>query len=141
MPITREEALRAYEILGKLIEEHYQEEQGPTIHTGIFHSNLSPFSALVTCLNQQGMSTKEIARILNRNKSFVTKSIQEQQLDNTGRALPLNIFTGKLSILESAAAYLSEQGLSTGQIATELGRTSAVVWTLLDRARKKEVSG
>lgn len=137
MQISRDEALQAYNILGKLLKEVYHIDELPIVRAGIFQSSLSPFSALVTCLYQQGLDEKEIARLVKRNKTFVRQSIVEDKVDNSGKELPLSIFSGKLSVLEAVAVELKKQGLRTGEIAREMGKSSAVVWTLLKRAEKK----
>ena len=138
--VTRAQALEAYRVLSEIIRQG----QLPQVNTGelnvpatIFRSSLSPFSAIATYLHTQGITSKRIAKILRRNKNFVEKSITQTTLDVSGVPIPVQAFSGELSILESAAEFLQNSGLDNKAIASEIGKTPSMVWMLLERARAK----
>ena len=142
--ISREDALHAYQVLGRLLRDVYSvgEQElaagpGITVPASIFTGNLPPFSALATHLHSHGMEAKEIARRLRRNRTFVASAIKEERLPEGGTPIPIDAFAGKLSVLEAAAHHLRQRGKSNKEISEELGRTPSAVWTLMKRADGK----
>jgi DNA-binding CsgD family transcriptional regulator len=93
---------------------------------------------VATYLSQEGFSPKHIARLLQRNKTFVTKSIHDDtDLETTGQSIPVSIYTDELSILEATCHYLRGKGLTNGEIADALGKSTSTIWVTLERADDK----
>lgn len=142
--VTKEEALAAFRTLGKILQETYDVPQEDllseltlSIPVRIFRSDVTAFQAIASYLSQEGLTPKKIAKILGRNKNFVTASIVDVSFETDGPRVPIEHFQTELSVLESTVWSLAQRSMSNNEIAEEIGKTTSAVWTLRKRAAEK----
>ncbi len=121
-------------------------EQEPLIPLSIFSGRLSSLETICKYLIENlGMKTSEVAKLLNRNvrtvwathKKAAAKFPEKFALSEKDRFfIPASKFgSRRLSVLETIVSYLKESyKLSLHQIAQLLGRDDSTIWTVYHRA-------
>ena len=106
---------------------------------------LSNLEAIVKYLREnKSWSYKEIGEKLKRNPLTLAVSYKNSKkkmpdalsVDETN-TIPYAAFKENLSVLESVASYLKEQGMKQVQIANALGKDPRTISTVIRRAKKK----
>ena len=121
------------------------------IPVGVFAEDLSPSESLCKYLKENAdINYKKIAALLNRDERSIWTSynrsltkMQEKFSDTifSGRILvPISVFSNRnLSILESLVLYLRKNtDLTNYGIAKLLNKTPSMIYTIYDRAVKKQ---
>jgi len=136
------------------IEELFKSRQKYiAIPAGLFNNKLSPLENVILFLTlEHRLSQTEIANLLNRdhttiwttfNKAMkkIPKSRFREFISKLKRdvIIPINLLSNrKLSILESVSTYLKENyKMSNHDISIMLGKNDRTIWTVIDRAKKK----
>lgn len=117
------------------------------IPLGIFSPDLSALETLVKYLRENEQFTNSaVARMLARTPASVwityrnacRKHPEKLQPAMSRTAIPTSEIAGSgLSVLESIAHYLLQQGMTYAEIGRALGRDERTIWTVCSRARKK----
>ena len=142
------EGLKEFQDLArKLLSQGYSQKELSTrinnsVPVSIFSGSLSPLQALVTYLkNVQQQDYHTIAEILNRHYKTVWTSHCKEGISYTDTTtyLPLHIFSGPLSVFEAIVWYLHlDMKLKFSEIARLLHKDDRTVWTVWNRAKKKQ---
>jgi predicted DNA-binding protein (UPF0251 family) len=138
----------------EIIDMLKKREDYASIPASIFNNSLCPLENVVLYLHiKLGFTQTQIAGILSRDHTTIwttisnalkktTKSryLASLQGKNEGIVVPVNIFSDdKLSILESVSIYMKDRfNMSYHEIALVLGKDDRTIWTVVNRARKKE---
>lgn len=117
-----------------------------SIPVSIFKSDLPPLEAIALYL-KKSFEIKEISSILNRSQKTIWTTLKnasrkKASLDESGIIrVPINIFAErKLSVLENLTKYLREtKNLKLINIANITGKDRRLIWTVYNRAKKKEL--
>ena len=121
-----------------------------SVPVSIFNSKLSSLETIVKFLKEnRGLKDKEIADKLNRNVRTIwttynnsNKKIPDQLIASKDNkfSIPLSkLCNRKLSVLESIVKFLKNNyNLNFHQIALLLKRDDSTIWTVYNRALKKE---
>ena len=120
----------------------------------LFNNKLSPLESLVLYLNiRHGLSKTEIAGMLNRDTTTIWTTVEnalkkmkkvefKKFIENIDERVnvPVEIFSNrKLSVLESISMFLKEKhSMRYHDIAKILGKDDRTIWTVVNRAKKKE---
>jgi len=142
------------ELLSKFIaflhkESPPSDSAAPGVPLSIFlHSELSCFEALVCYLRDDlGHSYKEIGRLLHRQSGPIGVTYRNALKKKTGKLdvsslkqIPLEIFDQEhYTIFECIVIYLKDKArFSFSEIAKYLCRNYRTIWTVYQRAKKKE---
>ncbi len=131
------------------IAKTYAEETAIKIPASIFSSKLCPSEALTKYLKEeQGLNYHEISEIINRNERGVWANYQRAIKKQSSKFaikdsiyVPVTIFqNNNLSILECLVTYLKDtRHLKNSKIAKLLNKNPSNIWTIYNRAKKKEV--
>ena len=131
------------------IAETYAEETTIEIPVSIFSGKLCPSEALTKYLKEeQGLNYHEISKAINRNERGVwanyQRAIKKQSTKFSIKDsiyVPVQIFqNNNLSILECLICYLKDtRHLKNSKIAKLLNKNPSNIWTIYNRAKKKEV--
>jgi len=115
----------------------------------ILNKKLTILESITKYLKEEkNLSLKKISEILNRDQRNIWHIYKRSTKKHPKRFIikkpkfwiPLSIFSLKLSAQESIVAYLKDElSLSYHQIALLLKRDDRTVWTVYQRARKKNV--
>ncbi len=112
----------------------------------IFSTSLSPLEATVMYLRRQGCTFACISQILRKQPSTISttyynaqkKQSEEPIISPDGLCVPTSIFASGLATLEAVSLYLQRnRGLRIVNIAKLLGKDNKVIWTSIQRAKKK----
>ncbi len=121
-----------------------------SIPVSIFISQLTILESIVKYLKEEkNLSLSTIAEFLNRDERNIwhiynnaKRKYPQKFVIKTGKiVIPLSVFSGtKLSALETIVTYLKENSsLTYHEIAVLINRDERTVWTVYQRARKKNV--
>ncbi len=113
----------------------------------IFTTKLHPLEAITRFMKEKARKrTNEIACILNKRPSSISEAYKNSRtkkfkIKKTGIFIPLSEFKSnpKLSILEVVVQYLRNKNLKFTEIAELLKRNPKTIWTVYNRAKKKNV--
>lgn len=117
------------------------------VPVSIFSGKLSPAEALTKFLKENhGLAYHEISVFIGRNKTSVWANYKRAvkkmpwPFEINGSALvPVSIFTPEKSILEALVTYLKEaKSMRNSKIAQLLNKNPSNIWTLYNRAKKRE---
>ena len=132
-----------------LIEGKLPSAEKELLPVSIFNAKLTVLESVVKYLKEEkNLSLHKISILLNRDERNVwhiyssskKKFSEKFILQNVKFLIPISIFSGKLSALESVVVYLKEKRfLSYHEIAVLLSRDDRTIWTVYSRARKKYV--
>ncbi|MBI4141450.1 hypothetical protein HY484_00835 [Candidatus Woesearchaeota archaeon] len=154
--IIRDHLKTKYKLNEQEIEQYFRKEkpakEPTTIPATIFNDVLSPFETIVKYLKEvKGLRLVEIAKLTGRDQRAIgvtykaaTKKQPEKITPTTTRyTIPLEILNNKtLSVAEHIVKNLKETyELSYHEIAQILKRNDRTVWTLYNRAIKKQTGG
>lgn len=123
----------------------YHEEE-ILVPVNIFSYNLSPLEALVKYLKEnKRLRNSKIAAELNRKNQVIwisyrnaKKKRSEAFSEEAKLKVPLSIFKeSSLSILETLVLYLKKNN-SIKELSVMLKKSPSTIYTVLNRARKKE---
>jgi len=115
----------------------------------VFDKKLGPAELLVKYLKENvGLRIGEIAELLGRKHCTISityrnasrKKKAKIEIKDIGKEkimLPISLFAGKLSVLESLIENLKERGMKNIEIAKLLERDPRNIMTLDTRAREK----
>ena len=134
--------LSAIELINKF-------EEIPLIPVSVFNEKLSSLETVVKYAKENlGLSYKEISKLINRSDKtvwqahlFSKKKFPEKFAVKASRFnFPITILSDRrLSVLESIVLYLKEEfELSYHKIAVLLERDDRTIWTVYQRAKKKQ---
>jgi len=143
LPIKEKYKL-TFDELEKLVEEEL------SFPTAILNKKLTVLESVVKYLKEeQYVSLGKISNLLGRDKRNIwhiynrTKKKYPKKfvIKKTGFWIPVNIFSNtKLSALEAIVSYIKEElSLTYHEIALLLKRDDRTIWTVYQRARKKNV--
>lgn len=116
------------------------------VPVAIFAGKLSPSEALAKFLKEKyDLGFTEISKLTGRNSRSVwanysraAKKMPWQFEMKEGIAVPVSIFNSKKSILESLVSHLKDaRKMKNGRIAQLLNKNPANIWTVYNRAMKK----
>ncbi|OIO64385.1 hypothetical protein COY28_00440 [Candidatus Woesearchaeota archaeon CG_4_10_14_0_2_um_filter_57_5] len=135
--VSKEELLRAIQDLDA--------EPQHLIPKDIFPSDLGVIEAVVKFLHEQrGMRFADIARLTKRSAKSVWLSYRNAKSKHEGPitsrespCIPLAIFSDDRGALEALAIHLHDTGLRYADIARILGRDARVIWSSVQRGRRK----
>jgi hypothetical protein len=110
-----------------------------TVPIDIFRNEVSPLQAVVLFLLTKKYALSEISKLLRRPISTIKKAVISFDLifETNSIAIPISAFQTNLSILETVALYLSNNGHKLSSIAALLNRNPKTIWTHLKRAKDK----
>ena len=140
------EALQAIdkEDLVRFILERLESKEVEKIPISIFKTSLSPLESITRYLKERHKTISQIAKLLNKQPASISQAYKSSQLkdfnvEKTDIFIPLSEFTRqpKLSILEVVVSYLKKQNLGLTTIGKLLGKSPKTIWTINDRAKKK----
>ena len=119
------------------------------IPVNIFNKKLTVLESIVKHLKEEkNLSLHKISEILGRDERNIWHTYNNSKKKYSSKIItkkielwiPVSIFDGKLSALESVAYYLHDKlGLKFSQIADLLNRDQRTIWTSYSRAKKKYV--
>ncbi len=120
------------------------------IPVNIFSEGLSPLASITNFLHEQGLSTKEIAKKLNRSYKTIYQSLKERTKNRLKEPedknnlqnnifIPINLFKNRnLSIMEIVISHLhKEKGLKFSEISRMINKDPRTVWTTWNRSEIK----
>ena len=115
------------------------------IPVSIFATELSPLESIVRYMREElNFSVKKVRKTLQKSSSAVNLALRNGQkkkfnFEKSKYKIPIENFTQDkgLSILEIVVSYLKEQDLGVTEIGSILNRDPRTVWTIGDRARRK----
>lgn len=156
--VIDDEDFKAFrQIYGKLREKYglsaieliKKFEEIPLIPASVFNEKLSSLETVVKYAKENfGLNYKEIAKLINRSNKTVwqahvssKKKLPEKfAVEPSVFNFPLSILSDRrLSVLESIVLYLKEEfELSYHKTAVLLKRDDRTIWTVYQRAKKKE---
>ena len=124
-------------------------EKDIEIPTSIFNEKLGPLETICKFLKENlNLSNKKISIYVGRDSKSVwqaymtaSKKLKEKfEIKYGGISFPVSILQKrKLSVLENIMVHLKEElGLSYKEISVVLRRDQRTVWTVYQRAKKKE---
>ena len=125
----------------------WNNEESVLIPVAIFTGKLSPAEALAKFLKENhGMTFHEIAELIGRNERSIWANYKRAAkkmpwpLEVTDSAVvPASIFNSEKSILEALVSYLKDaKKMRNRKIAQLLNKNQANIWTVANRAKKKE---
>ncbi len=113
----------------------------------VFNQKIGAAESICKYLKEnKGMKFNEISRIVGRDQRTVwnnyrnahKKMNEEIKVSEKTKYIPMKVFSNnKLSMLESVIYYLREERYRNIEIAQMLGKDTRNVWTIWNRARKK----
>lgn len=114
----------------------------------IFSEKLSSLETIVKYLKENlNLTTKQISSLLNRDEKTIWQAYDSSKkkysdkiiIKSSKYYLPISIFVDRnYAILESIVKYLKENyNLSYHEIAVLLKRNDRTIWTVYNRAKKK----
>lgn len=126
----------------KIILKEIKEDKIPL---SIFNAGLSPLESITRYLRENlKKRTTQIAKLLNKKLPAISlaykNSLSKQFIiRKTNIYIPLSEFQDnpKLSILEVIVQFFRNKDLKFTEIAKLLGRNSKTIWTIDQRAKKK----
>ena len=129
-------------------EEFLKQEMGETAPVSIFTVELTPLEAVAKFLKEnKNYSLREISKLISRDERNVWHIYSDSRKKHpklfkdikADILVPIKIFSNqKLSALESIVVYLKEKfSLNYSQVAVLLNRDKRTVWTVYQRAKKK----
>jgi len=133
------------QLLEKYLDEQAEDELQVPLSI-LSNRKLSCLELIIRFLRENaGLSNAETAQKLGRSqqvcwttyKNAVKKNGGDLQFELSEYDIPLKLFRGKLSVLETIVAYLVGRGLSFHEIAQRLSRDDRTIWTAYRRALKK----
>lgn len=116
----------------------------------IFSGKLSPAEALTKFLRENhDLSYREVSELIGRNERSVwanykraVKKMPWHFEINDSITVPVSIFNSDKSILEALVSYLKdERKMRNKKISQLLNKNTANIWTVNNRAKKKENNG
>ena len=116
------------------------------VPVSIFSGKISPAEALAKFLRENhDMTFVQISKMIGRDERSIWANYKRAAKKmpwpfevSTDVSVPLSVFTGQKSILESIVSYLKEvKQLRNKKIAQLLNKNSANVWTVYNRSKKK----
>ena len=125
----------------------WNSENSVWIPVAVFAGNLSPAEALTKFLKEKlDITYHEISVIIGRDERGVwanyKRAVKKMPWPfeiHEGISVPASIFHSNQSILEALITYLKDvKNMRNGKIAQLLNKHSANVWTIYNRAKKKE---
>lgn len=151
--LTVLQKLEPKEVLKIIKEKERQERQEKAQHIPLSLFTVVPVSSLEAIVlylrDKKELSFFEIGKILDRNPIALNRSYHQAKIKHkhsfsvpeTKYHIPCRLFLNKKqSVLENIAVYLKEEYiLSNTAIAKHLNKDPRTIWTVLDRAKKKEV--
>lgn len=151
---TKEELLKliaeAKSILQKLhhVPEHELVPKEEGIPVEVFATELSPSEAAVKWLKEQGLGYHDIGVKLSRDERGIWGSYRRASakmpaafaISHPEVLIPFSVLANRTtSMLESIVFYLKEsKGSKLIQIARMLNKHSSTIWTVYNRAKKKQ---
>lgn len=141
----RQTLLTDNEFVKELFQKFKDISEEVSIPVCVFSSKLTVFEACVKYLKEDsGKGFDEISDLLNRGKNNVTATYKKASKKLAKRfdivkceKVPVSIFAGKLSFLESIVVELKDKGMRYSEIARLLSRDQRTIWTVYMRAKKK----
>ena len=151
--LTALQKLDPKEVLAIIKEKERQErqEKAQLIPVSLFSIlPLSSLEAIVVYLRDiKALSFSEMGKLLGRNPIALNRSYHQAKIKHrhsfsvpeTKYHIPCRLFLNKKqSVLENIVVYLKEEyALSNSAIAKLLNKDPRTIWTVLFRAKKKEV--
>jgi len=122
----------------------------PQIPAVIFAGKLSPAEALTKFLKEnRDLSYHEISQLISRDERGVWANYKRAAKKmpwpfeiRDGITVPASIFNSNKSILESLVSYLKDvKKMRNKKISQLLNKNTANIWTVYNRAKKKENNG
>lgn len=137
-------------IVDRYATKNYEDVDSLAIPLSIFSSEISPLRALVKFLHENRLKNfSEIANILSRDPRTIwteyepVKNLKQfsSRITTTETVfIDSKILSNRsLSILEAITSELSLRGYSKKDMAKLLNKSPKTIWTVLDRASKKEM--
>ena len=123
-------------------------ENGFLIPVAIFSGKLGPAEALAKFLKENyDLSYAEISKLIGRDQSAVWANYKRAAKKmpwpfeiKDSATVPVSIFNSDKSILEALVHYLKEvKKMRNRKIAQLLNKNPANIWTVNNRAKKKEI--
>ena len=122
----------------------------PFIPSSIFNQQLSSFETICKYLKENlSLSNKKIASVLNKSQKSIWQAYNSAKkkeastfvVKDSNYNIPCSIFNQPgLSVFEIITQYLKDgYGLTYHEIAVILQRDDRTIWTIYQRARKKNV--
>jgi hypothetical protein len=123
------------------------EEKETLIPSCVFNKKLSAFESVVKYMKEnKGMANKEIANVLSKSQKSIWQTYNQAakkyakrlEIMDSSYHIPVSIFRKPFTILEAIVKHLKEQaGMNYHEIALLLKRDERTIWTVYDRARKR----
>lgn len=114
------------------------------IPISIFNTSLSPLQAVTRYLRERHKKTHQIAKLLRKRASSISEAYMDSvskdfNVAKTDVYIPLSVFqeNPQLSILEVVVWYLRKQNFGFTQAALLMGKSPKTIWTVNQRAIKK----
>ncbi|MBR9692093.1 hypothetical protein GOV06_04900 [Candidatus Woesearchaeota archaeon] len=154
----QDEDVRIFKVLLERLKEKYNlsstdilnlTREELTIPCTIFIDKLSPLETVVKYMKENlDLDYSKTAELLNRNRKIVWQTYKNAvgkfpkkiTAKETDYNIPVSVFRTKLSILEAVVVYLKDNfELSYHKMGELLQRNERTVWTVYNRAQKKNV--
>ena len=125
----------------------WNSENSVYVPAAIFSGKLSPAEALAKYLKENhGLGYREISELIGRDKRAVWANYKRAAKKmpwpfeiNDSITVPVSIFNSDKSILEALVCYLKDvRKIKNRNIAKLLNKNPANIWTVHNRAKKKE---